>query len=129
MNTNTATAARPALRPFDADGLYFETITNIRAIIESEYGSAAKFCKEVGIDRFNVSKIFTAAERWARGESDSTKEMSVGTYLKICIALRLIDGNCIPDYQLKFTMSLKEYLLIDNNAVMKSIIRLNMFQQ
>lgn len=106
------------LREFDNSGLYEDTLKDLRSIIESEFGTVAKFCTVSDISRFNLSRC------WPE-EGKKPKDMSVGLYLRICIALGIMDKGVVTGEQLDFSMSLRDYLVIDNNAVMKSVILIN----
>lgn len=89
--------------------IYTETIEDLRAKIESRYGSVSAFCKETSIDRFNLYKIFNGTKG---------QEMSIGLFSRIMTAL----GISGLEASHASTLSLKQYLEIDNNAVFKSIL-------
>jgi hypothetical protein len=89
--------------------VYSETVEDLRAKIESKYGSVSAFCKEYKIDKFNLYKIFN---------STNGQEMSVGLFARIMTALGIKGLESAQSSAL----SLKQYLEIDNNAVLKSIL-------
>tara|TARA_R110000796_G_scaffold74629_1_gene167797 strand:- start:5382 stop:5693 length:312 start_codon:yes stop_codon:yes gene_type:complete len=89
--------------------VYSETVEDLRAKIESRYGSVSAFCKSYGIDKFNLYKIFN---------STKGQEMSVGLFARIMTAL----GVQGLEASHTSALSLKQYLEIDNNAVLKSIL-------
>jgi hypothetical protein len=89
--------------------IYTETIEDLRAKIESSFGSVSKFCKKHDIDKFNLYKLFSGK---------SSREMSVGLFARIMTALGAKGLENVTDSKL----SLKQYLEIDNNAVLKSIL-------
>lgn len=89
--------------------IYKETIEDLRAKIESNYGSVSKFCQENEIERFNLYKIFNKTKG---------KEMSVGLYARIVSAMGVEGLEQVKSSSL----SLKQYLEIDNNAILKSIL-------
>lgn len=91
------------------DTIYIETIEDLRSKIECKFGSVSKFCKKNDIDRFNLYKIFN---------NTKGQEMSVGLYSRIMIVLGAKGLNNSLDSKL----SLKQYLQIDNNAILKSIL-------
>lgn len=89
--------------------IYTETIEDLRAKIESRYGSVSAFCKRYEIDRFNLYKIFN---------NTKGQEMSIGLFSRIMTALGIVGLEASQ----ASTLSLKQYLEIDNNAVLKSIL-------
>lgn len=116
--------AVPNLRKFDSEQLYQTTLVQLHLFIKTEYGTVKNFCDAHGIDRFNLSKCFNA------GANESGKEMSVGLYLRCAVALGMLNPCDLGDLseepaekiQRIFPMSLREYLLVNNNAVLKSIM-------
>lgn len=93
-----------------SDGtIYKETIEDLRAKIESKYGSVSNFCKTHEIDRFNLYKIFN---------NTNGQEMSVGMFARILTAFEVKGLEAASGSNL----SLKQYLEIDNNAILKSIL-------
>ena len=89
--------------------IYDETIEDLRAKIESKFGSVSDFCKRFEIDRANLYKIFNHTEG---------REMSVGLFARIMTAFGVKGLETINSS----TLSLKSYLEIDNNAILKSIL-------
>jgi hypothetical protein len=89
--------------------IYSETIEDLRAKIESQFSSVSKFADENNIDKFNLYKIFN---------STNGQEMSIGLFSRIMTAFG-IQGL---EASHASTLSLKQYLEIDNNAVFKSIL-------
>lgn len=106
------------LHVFNSSAMYEDTLADLRAIIESEYNSVAAFCASHGIDRFNLSKC------WPE-EGKKPKDMSVGLYLRICIGLGILSADAVAKDQLNYSLSLRDYIVIDNNAVMKSLLLIN----
>jgi hypothetical protein len=110
----------------DADTQYREALTGLKGMIEHDFGSTAKFCEAAGIDKFNLSKVWPAENKAGKKQKKApAQDMSLGLYLRICISLGLIDSSAVTGDSLDFKMSLKEYLRIDNNAVLKSMMFLN----
>jgi hypothetical protein len=91
------------------DTIYIETIADLRAKIESRNGSVLSFCTEHQIDRANLYKIFN---------NTNGQEMSVGLFARIMTAFGVEGLESVKSSQL----SLKQYLQIDNNAILKSIL-------
>lgn len=89
--------------------IYTETIEDLRAKINSDHGSVMKFCTKHNIDRFNLYKVFNGTKG---------QEMSVGLYARIITAM----GVEVLDTATDSSLSLKSYLEIDNNAILKSIL-------
>lgn len=89
--------------------IYQETIEDLKAKIESRYNSVAAFCKLYEIDRFNLYKIFN---------NTKGQEMSVGMFARILTAFG-VEGL---EKSHNSNLSLKKYLEIDNNAILKSIL-------
>ena len=89
--------------------IYRETVEDLRAKIESRFGSVSAFCDLHSIDKANLYKIFNRT----RGQ-----EMSVGLFARIMTALGVEGLEAVKSSSL----SLKQYLEIDNNAILKSIL-------
>ena len=89
--------------------IYSETIEDLRAKITSDYISVLAFCKAHEIDRFNLYKVFNGT---------NGQQMSVGLYARILTALG-VEGL---ETATESSLSLKSYLEIDNNAILKSIL-------
>jgi len=89
--------------------IYTETIEDLRAKISSDYKSVSNFCETHDIDKFNLYKIFNGTKG---------QEMSVGLFARIMAAMGVegLDGVTSS------SLSLKQYLEIDNNAILKSIL-------
>ena len=88
--------------------IYKETLEDLRADIEAT-GSVSKFCKKNEIDKFNLYKVFNGT---------NGQEMSVGLFARIMTALGSEGLEEVTSSQL----SLKSYLEIDNNAILKAIL-------
>lgn len=88
--------------------IYNETIEDLRAKLESKFGSVSAFCELHEIDRTNLYKIF----------NKNGREMSVGLFARIMTALGVVGLEDVNSSNL----SLKQYLEIDNNAILKSIL-------
>jgi hypothetical protein len=121
---STARAARERRRaqPFDADAHYYSVLQNIRQAIGAEYESDAQFCREAGIDKFNLSKCWP---KTGDGLAAPAKEMSVGLYSRICLALGILDNCEVSDEQLVMDSSLRDYLLVNNFGIVRSMTALN----
>lgn len=89
--------------------IYRETIEDLRAKIESKHGSVKNFCEINGIDNFNLYRIFS---------KNSKREMSVGMFARIVTGLGVKGLENVE----RSDLSLKSYLEIDNNAILKSIL-------
>ena len=89
--------------------IYVETIEDLRAKLVDHSGSVSKFCDVYEIDKANLYKIFNKT---------NGQEMSVGLYARIVAALGVKGLESVTSSSL----SLKQYLEIDNNAVLKSIL-------
>ncbi|MCK4500616.1 hypothetical protein KAU11_08960 [Candidatus Babeliales bacterium] len=89
--------------------IYTETIEDLRAKIISDFESVSKFCDKNNIDKFNLYKIFNGTKG---------QEMSVGLYARILSAMGVNGLEGVKSSSL----SLKQYLEIDNNAILKSIL-------
>lgn len=89
--------------------IYKETIEDLHAKINSDHGSVMQFCTKHQIDRFNLYKVFNGT---------NGQEMSVGLYARIITAMGVQGLETATDSSL----SLKSYLEIDNNAILKSIL-------
>ncbi len=89
--------------------IYIETIEDLRAKMESKFGSVSKFCEQNNIDKSNLYKIFNGT---------NGQEMSVGMFARIMTAFGVNGLENISSSSL----SLKQYLEIDNNAILKSIL-------
>lgn len=115
--------------------IYKETLVELRARIEAQYGSVQKFCHECKVDRANLYKIFNATKTRKTNAGNKAKEklkaelkpqeMSIGLFTKICVHL----GNPVAVNSFaalsNSNLSLKQYLEIDNNAVFKCIMFIN----
>ena len=89
--------------------IYTETIQDLRARIESDHKSVKSFCDVHNIDRFNLYKVFNGT---------NGQEMSVGLFARILSGLGVVGLEAVKS----LSLSLKEYLKIDNNAILKSIL-------
>lgn len=91
--------------------IYNDTLVELRVRMENKSGSVQKFCVEHDIDNLNLYKLFS---------KNSKREMSIGLFARICSAL----GNPVAAQVVDSNLSLKQYLEIDNNAVLKCIMAL-----
>jgi hypothetical protein len=91
--------------------IYDETVADLRAKIEANFGSVLAFCKANDIDHANLYKIFNRT---------NGQEMSIGMFARICAGL----GDPIASGITNSNLSLKQYLQIDNNAVFRCILNL-----
>jgi hypothetical protein len=97
----------------DIETIYRDTIVSLRSAIELEFGSLKAFCDQHGIDKFNLYKVF---------KQTKGRELSIGMYLKIIDILQHGAPQADEHLYKRTNMSLKDYLAIDNNRVMKSMI-------
>lgn len=95
------------------DQIYFDSIENLKLMITAQFDSVKKFCEENDIDRFNLSKIFA---------NKYDKEMSIGLYLRCLIGLGIVNAEAVTGDNLSLNISLRDYLKIDNNMIMQSLI-------
>lgn len=93
--------------------VYNEPLTDLKAAIIEKFGSLKKLSEETGLDRFNLSRLFS---------KENPREMSVGTFVTICDALGLIEASSLPLETRRSLISLKQYLEIDNNAILRNIL-------
>lgn len=93
--------------------IYKDTLTDLKAAIENKFGTLSALSVEAGIDRHNLSRLFS---------DTNPREMSIGTFVKICTSLGLIRASSVSPEMHRSKISLKQYLEIDNNAVMKNIL-------
>lgn len=100
------------LKPEHIDRIYIDLIRDLKAIIQSK-GTILGFCAKHKINRPNLMAVFS---------ENNSKEISVGLYQRVCIALEIIPDTCVSsEHSSLFNLSLKQYLLIDNNAIRDSI--------
>lgn len=93
------------------DDIYRDTIENLKGMIVHQVGSVKRFCEMNNIDRFNLAKIFS-----------ESRDMSIGLYLRCLIGLGHIQHSAVTGDNLNLNFSLREYLKVDNNLIMQSII-------
>lgn len=92
--------------------IYKETIADLRAKMESQSETVAKFCEAHNIDKFNMYKILS---------DNSKNEMSVGLFARVLTGLGIEGLENVTSSSL----SLKQYLEIDNNLILKSILQIS----
>ena len=80
--------------------------------MEDQNETVAKFCEAHNIDKFNRYKIMS---------DNSKNEMSVGLFARVMTGLGLEGLENVTSSNL----SLKQYLEIDNNLILKSILSIN----
>lgn len=117
-----ASRSRREASVFDADAHYYSTLQNIRQAIGEEFESEAEFCREAGIDRFNLSKCWP---KKGEGLSAPAKEMSVGLFSRIMLALGKMDNCEVSDEQLVADGSLRDFLVVNAYVVNRCITALN----
>ena len=93
--------------------VYNETLDDLKAAFENKFGSLAACARECDLDRFNLSRLFSKT---------NPREMSIGTFIKICNGLGLLKADAMPLEMRRSTISLNQYLEIDNNAIMRNIL-------
>lgn len=93
--------------------IYNDTMKDLRAAIVAKFGSFSELAKSTGLDRHNLSRLFS---------DQNPREMSIGTYITICDALGLCKASSFPLEMARSKISLKQYLEIDNNAIIKNIL-------
>lgn len=96
--------------------IYKDVIQDLRLLIETKFGSVRKFSIETGIDRFNLSKIFSENHK---------NEMSIGTFVRICQGLGLTNSMLVDSHNVNSDISLKHYLSIDNNLILKLLLKIS----
>ena len=80
--------------------------------MEDQNETVANFCEAHNIDKFNMYKIMS---------DNSKNEMSVGLFARVMTGLGLEGLENVTSSNL----SLKQYLEIDNNLILKSILSIN----
>lgn len=93
--------------------VYDETLTDLKAAIENKFGSLAGLHRATGLDRHNLSRLFS---------ENNPREMSISTFVIICDALGLMKAADVPLEMRRSKISLKQYLEIDNNAIMRNVL-------
>ena len=93
--------------------VYADTMTDLRSVIEVKFGSMSACAAAAGLDRFNLSRLFS---------KENPREMSIGTFVSLCNVLGLAKADAFPIDMFRSKISLKQYLEIDNNAVFKNIM-------
>lgn len=94
------------------DRIYENLLEELRGQIVSRFGSISKFCAEKGVSRQNLTECF-------QGRQD----MSVGLYSRIASSLIAVGESPTTNSS---SASLREYLRIDHDQVMKSVIMLSL---
>jgi hypothetical protein len=89
--------------------IYSETIEDLRAKIESKFGGVRAFAIASKIDTANLYKVFNRT---------NGQEMSIGLFARIMTGLGVEGLETVQPS----TLSLKQYLAIDNNLIFKSIL-------
>jgi len=103
-----------------ADKIYTNTIQELRGFIEGHVYDADKepsvagFCKAYGIDRSNLVKCL-----------QGQREMSVGLYQRIAVALGLMGKEHACEDVFLFNVPLRMYLRINHDSVKNSIMMVN----
>ena len=95
------------------DQIYRDTTESLKGLILARSESVKKFCEETNINRYNLGKVFNGTYG---------KEMSVGLYIRCLIGLELISSDSVSGDSLLLNLSLRDYLRVDNNLIMQSII-------
>lgn len=91
--------------------IYEDTVDNLSLLIQNKYETMTMFCDEHNISRFNLSKVFNKRDG---------VEMGVSLYMRCLHALGYISDADMNESVLEVRVSLKDYLMIDNNLIMKS---------
>jgi len=104
-----------------ATEIYEDTIRDLRGAIESHVTPSGKastkaFCEAYGINRANLVRCLTG---------NNGRELSVGLFQKISMHLGLINPATITDEEAFYNISLKSYILINNNAIFGALLTLN----
>lgn len=99
--------------------LYKDTITNLSLQIQGKFGTIEKFCKASGM---SCSTLFKTLNH------NINQEMSVETFLSIKFYLKrpANDESKSPFDGIKNGVSLKQYLMIDNNLLLLEIMETNL---
>jgi hypothetical protein len=103
------------------DIIYRDTIQDLKSLIEVHVcpngkSSIKAFAEFYGIDRSNLNKCLNGT---------NGQELSVGVFQRCCLALGLMHQNQVYDCKALMNLSLKSYLMIDNNAIKDSILMIN----
>lgn len=93
--------------------VYNETLTDLKAAIENKFGTMSGLSQHTGLDRHNLSRLFS---------DKNPREMSISTFVIICNALGLMKADAVPLEMRRSKISLKQYLEIDNNAIMSNVL-------
>jgi hypothetical protein len=128
-----ARAARERIRPrrLDPRQQYLVMLENLRVTITTAgpWASIAAFCDDSGIDKFNLSKCWPKESKPGRpplteDERYPEKEMSVGLYSRILLALGLFDNCEVSDEQLLSPDPVRSFITYNTSAIMRSLIAL-----
>lgn len=93
-------------------------LRDLKAMIENKGGSMAKFCRENGIDRSNLVKVFSENEDRKR-----QPDLSVGMYIRIMVGLGEMDKeDLLPDDSQFHSIPLRIYLSINANKINNSML-------
>lgn len=101
---------------YDIDQIYFDTMANLRCLVENHQGSIAKFAKTINYDHSSLVKLLN---------NKSPSDMSVGTFLKSCVELGIIKEGMVSETQFRIKLSLKEYMQLVYNPVFEAILHIN----
>jgi hypothetical protein len=104
-----------------ATEIYEDTIRDLRAAIEAHVTPSGKnstkaFCEAYDINRANLVRCLTG---------NNGRELSVGLFQKISQHLGILPAATIVDNEAFYNISLKAYILINNNAIYSAILTLN----
>lgn len=86
-------------------------LNGLKGLIEGNYGSVRAFCNDKGFDRHHLYKII-------RGE----KSLSVGMYLRLCVALEQLNAASLTEAQLASVLPLEEYLSLPFQTICLSMV-------
>lgn len=106
------------MKPLLTSDMYRHTLTELRLSIENEYKTVQKFAQQHKINLENLYRIFA---------KEPKQEISVGMFLKINWILGTIPVEPTPA-ALASKLSLREYLEIDNNMVIRSVLAINYYK-
>jgi hypothetical protein len=93
--------------------VYDDTLKDLKAAIDQKFGSLAECSRVCKIDRHNLSRLFS---------QENPREMSISTFVIICNGLGLLKADAVPLEMRRSKISLKQYLEIDNNAIMRNLL-------
>lgn len=90
---------------------YDDLLQGLRSEIETKFGSLSAFCRENNVSRQNLSEVFSGRQ-----------DISVGLYLRVCTSLGVVAP--LPTMPFECGVSLRDYLAVDHDLVIRSLLKL-----